>query len=918
MLVPVYWGSKASHSSQSQQPQTQPQPQMQPQMPPQMQSQMPPQMQPQQQLQQPSMVIPPKWAPGTLAHAGRVSSQNSNYASSPVPQYHSHGYFPSPIPMQHQQMMHQAAAAYESGYQTPVPGYSPMHPGHGQFEDPRIAGWQNRSGAGTPVFGGGGASSVYGYDSAWESSSQRPPSPTGSDTGSLSDPNRKWTKWGRSKHQFASMPGELHGVSSQKQSYRRVQTMLGMVPGPSNQFGTASPVPSLPHERPNSASGYKPASPSPVPMYQSNGSLNIAGRVHSRAESYSEGMGGGMVPSAQLAPPAVDVPQPKVPAYNSIPAPGTVQSVVAAPPARNHSLRRKAVGAPLPNVGLQQQGQPTGVPTITAPPARISSRHATFKVAMQQLQQASDDGGSPLPPPTRGFFGAFGDGSETEDDGFGVPRRRDGSSSSSDKDETSVRGVQVVLVKDIEAVVERTMAISYDEADRALAWAKATADEEEKFEVLEFLLDHLVLLPPPPPDYPDRAVNLGLEVVAIMRKLAYKKYNPRAQYTMGNLYVSGLPDNCRKRDKTGNPEVWKPQYARANELWLMAGKRNHADAIYNSALCAERGLGATRSGQRALQLYRKAGALNHPGAMTRLAQALLRGELGATKNPRDAIKWLTLAVSYANDRFPNACVELARCYSEGLKNGVVIRDESYAFGLLLKGSDLGDPEAHFRLGRCFETGHLSNTVRQDLAVHHYALAAAMGHAEAALEMSGLYLAGYPSEHAEDKVETVLTKRRPNEDSDDSDSDDEVAPVVPRTTSLGAQMAGSRGGLAMTDMNGEVRLPPKPQTFTLPQSDTLALQYAVLAAEQGLPRGMFALGYFYDNGIGVKEDVEAAVAWYKEAAQRGDTEAWNRLREMGRGDWKWSVFADKKEREARKMQKKMAKQAKRTGALTPVN
>ncbi|KAJ3335599.1 hypothetical protein HDU93_004931, partial [Gonapodya sp. JEL0774] len=874
-------------------------------------------------LDPPPLVVPPKWAPGTLAHGARVAGQmqSQQLAQSGVPmQYQQQQYSPgmhppagyppqSPVPGS---MRAGSVAGSYDAYQNPgAHGYPPIQV-HQYYEDPRLQQWQNGRNAAPSPLGG--------YDSAWESASarytpSRASSPTGSETGSM-DPRNGPVKWGKSRHQFSSLPGEMHGVSSQKQSYRRVQTMLGM----SSVGPSPSPVPSV-LERPNSAMGYKSRA-SPVPGYQAGTPQppNLQpGRMHSRAESYTEGT---TVSAAQLAPPPIDVPQPAVPAYNAIPPPGTVQSV-ALPPQRNRSLNRRGKGAapipdvqgPPPSISVSQQNG--NVPTVVAPPPRISSRHATFNNAMQQLQKGSADDGANLflPNPSRGFFGAAtgqGSGSEPEDDGFGPPleRRAGSSSGSSDKDDSSVRGVQVVLVKDMEAVVDTRSEITYEEAERALAWAKATADDEEKFEVLEFLLDHLGMLPPPPWDNPDRAVYLGHEVVSMMRKLAYKKYNPRAQYTMGNLYVSGLPENCRKKDKNGVPEEWKPQYGRANDLWLMAGKRNHADAIYNSALCSERGLGTPKSGSRALQLYRKAAAMNHPGAMTRLAQALLNGDLGAVKAPRDAVKWLNLAVSYANDRFPNACVELARCHSDGIKN-VVIRDESYAFGLLLKGADLGDPEAHFRLGRCFESGHLSNTIRQDLAVHHYALAAAKGHAEAALEMSGLYLAGYPSAHPEDTVPTVEPSRRKKPDdqsSSDSDSDTEAAPLAPRTSSLAANIGGNRSQFSSADVNGDIHLPAKPASFHLPQSDALALQYAVLAAEQGLPRGMFALGYFYDNGIGVREDVEAAVAWYKEAAERGDAEALARLRDMGRGDWKWAKLADKKEKEARKAQKRLAKQA----------
>ncbi|KXS19096.1 hypothetical protein M427DRAFT_108958 [Gonapodya prolifera JEL478] len=711
---------------------------------------------------------------------------------------------------------------------------------NGLLDDPRTASWRNHNRSATHVFSRSGASSLNGSDSGWESSTQRTPSPALSDTRSLTDRTRDWRpKWGRSKHQFASMPAERHGLSRQKSSHRRAQSALGIGITPMNRSGGVSPVPGLAPFDGHSALASRSASLSLMPVYSPSRTPSPAPRLPSRAESYTEGLP--LSPSALLAPPPVHTPKLTFPTDTAVIDAPTTTLMAGPPPRRKYSVRRSTNEAPLPSLPSEQlqSSQSTlddsADPTSAPPVARIASRHATFKAAINQLQRASSD--SPLPSPSSS-------NSETDDDGFGAPKVDPPVSASTSIEDTAV---PVVLIGDIEAEVEEAMTMSYEVAERAVVWAKATTDEGEQFDVLEFLLDHLALLPPPPPNNPDRAVTLALSIVALLRNLAYKSYDPRAQYTMGNLYVTGLPDNCRKKDKHGNPEVWKPRYARAHDLWVMAGKRNHADAIYNSALCSERGLGTARSAQRALRLYRKAAALNHPGAMTRLAQALLYSNLGATKNLRDGVKWLTLAVSCANDRFPGGCVELAKCYSGGLKNGVVIRDEEYAFRLLLKGAELGDPEAYFRLARCFETGELSTKIRHDLAVQHYSIAAALGHAEAALEMSGLHLAGYP-----------------------------------------------------------IHLPPQFSTFTLPQSDTLALQYAVVAAEHGLPRGMFALGYFYDNGIGTKQDAEAAAAWYMEAAKRGDLQAWKRLKEMGKGDWKWALFASRKEREARKAIKKLVK------------
>lgn len=181
--------------------------------------------------------------------------------------------------------------------------------------------------------------------------------------------------------------------------------------------------------------------------------------------------------------------------------------------------------------------------------------------------------------------------------------------------------------------------------------------------------------------------------------------------------------------------------------------------------------------------------------MTRLGTALLNGELGLSKSPRDAIKWLRIALKYADTRFPRVCVELSKLHAQGVEH-VVIRDDEYAFELLKRGSELGDPEAQHRLGRAYELGRMhSNTEAPQvtssnpkIAIQLYQAAANQGHPEAMLEISGWYLTGWP---------------RPGE---------------------------------------EIKAPQKrfgkEPPFTFPQSDELAYKWARQAAEKGLGRGFY--------------------------------------------------------------------------------
>ncbi|KAF8079209.1 HCP-like protein [Lyophyllum atratum] len=64
---------------------------------------------------------------------------------------------------------------------------------------------------------------------------------------------------------------------------------------------------------------------------------------------------------------------------------------------------------------------------------------------------------------------------------------------------------------------------------------------------------------------------------------------------------------------------------------------------------------------------------------------------------------------------------------------------------------------------------------------------------------------------------------------------------------------------------------------LPQSDTEAFLWAQKAAEGGLAKAMYAVGYFLEVGIGTPANMPEAVQWYKRAVEKGDKRAGQRLK-----------------------------------------
>ncbi|CAE6437612.1 unnamed protein product [Rhizoctonia solani] len=77
---------------------------------------------------------------------------------------------------------------------------------------------------------------------------------------------------------------------------------------------------------------------------------------------------------------------------------------------------------------------------------------------------------------------------------------------------------------------------------------------------------------------------------------------------------------------------------------------------------------------------------------------------------------------------------------------------------------------------------------------------------------------------------------------------------------------------------------------LPQSDTEAYLWAKKAAEQGLAKAMYAVGYFSEVGVGTVQSLPDAMHWYKRAAEAGDKRAIQRLKATSGGPLPGNVIS----------------------------
>lgn len=69
--------------------------------------------------------------------------------------------------------------------------------------------------------------------------------------------------------------------------------------------------------------------------------------------------------------------------------------------------------------------------------------------------------------------------------------------------------------------------------------------------------------------------------------------------------------------------------------------------------------------------------------------------------------------------------------------------------------------------------------------------------------------------------------------------------------------------------------------SVPKSYVEAYNWFMLAATNGEPTAAYNLGRYHENGLGVEDNLESAVAWYTLAARKGNEQARLRLTVLGK-------------------------------------
>ncbi|GAA5968397.1 hypothetical protein JCM11641_007624 [Rhodosporidiobolus odoratus] len=302
-------------------------------------------------------------------------------------------------------------------------------------------------------------------------------------------------------------------------------------------------------------------------------------------------------------------------------------------------------------------------------------------------------------------------------------------------------------------------------------------------------------------------------------------------------------------------------HEKAYNLYVQASKQNHSAATYRTAVCNELGAGTRRDHARAVLFYRKASALGDTAGMYKLGMILLHGLLGQQRNPKEALAWLKRAASQADEDNPHALHELGLLYE---KPPALVSSTTASLGAKAAAQL---QQQHLQAGGPPPTIVPFDPIQ---ARDFFTQAAQFGYPPSQFKLGCCYEFG------------TLT-----------------CPVEPRRSIAWYTRAAERG-----DSQAELALSGWYLTGSegvLKQSDSEAYLWARRAANKGLAKAEYAVGYYSEVGIGVKADLEEAKRWYMRAAAQGNKRAMQRLTELKKlgSDKKGSAAGKGKVRPTRK-------------------
>ncbi|KAI8945819.1 hypothetical protein F4801DRAFT_107251 [Xylaria longipes] len=288
-------------------------------------------------------------------------------------------------------------------------------------------------------------------------------------------------------------------------------------------------------------------------------------------------------------------------------------------------------------------------------------------------------------------------------------------------------------------------------------------------------------------------------------------------------------------------------------LKKLVGAQN-LDAMFFLADCMGRGtLGHEPDPKEAFTLYQSAAKLGHAAAAYRTAVCCELGNDdggGTRKDPLKAIQWYKRAATLGDTP---AMYKVGMILLKGLLGQQ--KNPREAIGWLKRAAERADaenPHALHELGLLYESAQPNDVILRDeaYALQLFEQAAHLGYKFSQFRLGCIFEFGSMG-----------------------------CPIDPRQSIMWYSRAATQGehqselalsGWYLTGSDG-----------VLQQSDTEAYLWARKAAQAGLAKAEYAMGYFTEVGIGVPANLEDAKRWYWRAAAQDFPKARERLEDLKR-------------------------------------
>ncbi|KAH9884028.1 hypothetical protein F4778DRAFT_774858 [Xylariomycetidae sp. FL2044] len=302
--------------------------------------------------------------------------------------------------------------------------------------------------------------------------------------------------------------------------------------------------------------------------------------------------------------------------------------------------------------------------------------------------------------------------------------------------------------------------------------------------------------------------------------------------------------------------------ARSRERYVMDAHKilkklvsaQNPDAMFFMADCSGRGaLGHAPDNKEAFVLYQSAAKLGHAAAAYRTAVCCEIGNDdggGTRKDPLKAIQWYKRAATLGDTP---AMYKVGMILLKGLLGQP--RNPREAVGWLKRAAERADaenPHALHELGLLYESAQPNDAILRDEAYAYqlFEQAAQLGYKFSQYRLGAAYEYGLMGCPVDARLSIMWYSRAATQEEHQSEM--------------------SLSGWYLTGSDG-----------VLQQSDTEAYLWARKAAQAGLAKAEYAMGYYTEVGIGVAANLEDAKRWYWRAAAQDFPKARDRLEDLKR-------------------------------------